>query len=31
MVCGKQYLALQILEKLIQVRWKALPIEQQQG
>ncbi|KAJ9124761.1 Exportin-1 [Naganishia onofrii] len=26
-----KYLALQILEKLIQVRWKALPIEQQQG
>ncbi|KAJ9099182.1 Exportin-1 [Naganishia friedmannii] len=26
-----KYLALQILEKLVQVRWKALPIEQQQG
>ncbi|KAJ9106972.1 Exportin-1 [Naganishia adeliensis] len=26
-----KYLALQILEKLIQTRWKALPVEQQQG
>lgn len=26
-----QYIGLQILEKLIQTRWKALPAEQQQG
>lgn len=26
-----QYIALQILEKLIQTRWKALPVDQQQG
>jgi hypothetical protein len=26
-----KYIALQILEKLIQTRWKALPVDQQQG
>ncbi len=26
-----QYIGLQILEKLIQTRWKALPVDQQQG
>jgi hypothetical protein len=26
-----QYIALQVLEKLIQTRWKALPAEQQTG
>lgn len=27
----KQYIALQILEKLVQLRWKTLPVDQQQG
>jgi hypothetical protein len=26
-----QYIALQILEKLVQTRWKTLPVDQQQG